>query len=73
MVAPSEAVVAIHVARTRRPIRTAAAAKRAKNTKSLAPICATASVPGGWNASVNAPSTCWWCRTIAWVGPAATL
>jgi hypothetical protein len=37
-VTPNEAVIAANVARRRNPILTAAAAKSAKNTKSLTPI-----------------------------------
>src|SRR4051794_37339804 len=72
-VTPKDAVIAAHVRPGRSANRRAAARNTVKNTKSLAPICATDSVPSGWKASVNAFSTCSWCSTITFVGPAATL
>ena len=72
-VTPNEAVIAANVARRRNPILTAAAAKSAKNTKSLTPIWAAPNVPSGWNASVNVSRTPVWCSTMTCVGPAATL
>ena len=72
-VSPKDNVIADQVNAMRRCSRAAAARNSAKNTKSLEPIWATPSEPSGWNASVNAFSTCSCCSTITLVGPAATL